>query len=80
MSIVDGTVTLTPGGDGIDAYTDAIVTGGTLSITSGGGASTGKPTTGSTKGIKAQTYIIVDGGTTTIDAGMTPSTPTARCA
>lgn len=73
VNITGGTVKLTTtAGDGIDAATDVIITGGDLDISAGGGASAGKDTSedaASTKGIKGGVYVIVDGGTVTVDSG-----------
>nr|WP_231979972.1 carbohydrate-binding domain-containing protein [Tessaracoccus coleopterorum] len=41
VRIVDGTLALTAGDEGIDATTDLIVEGGTLTVGAGGG--TGRP-------------------------------------
>ena len=68
VNLKGGTVTVEAGQDGIDATTDAILTGGTLNVTSGGGADAGKGTT-SGKGIKAGTFLIVDGATVNANSG-----------
>lgn len=73
VNISGGTVKLTTtAGDGIDAATDVIITGGDLGISAGGGAAAGKDTSEeakSTKGIKGGVYVIVDGGTVDVDSG-----------
>jgi hypothetical protein len=70
VNISGGTVKLTTtAGDGIDAATDVIITGGDLDISAGGGAAAGKDDENSTKGIKGGVYVIVDGGTINVDSG-----------
>ncbi|WP_130840680.1 carbohydrate-binding domain-containing protein [Corynebacterium neomassiliense] len=70
VNITGGTIKLTTtAGDGIDATTDVIITGGDLDISAGGGAAAGKNEDSSTKGIKGGVYVIVDGGTVNVDSG-----------
>jgi len=68
VSINDGTVTITATGDGVTAQTDAIINGGTLNITTGGGS--GKTVTGtaSAKALKGVVSTIINGGAITVSA------------
>jgi hypothetical protein len=64
---IEGSVlTVTSGADAIDAQTDVTVTGGQITVTSGGGSSSYSST--STKGIKAVNCLIVDSGIFTINS------------
>jgi spore coat protein CotH len=79
-----GTLNITAGGDGIQAETDITISGGELTISSGGGSANGNTTTGgnsffggmentttsgdSCKGIKAANGINITGGTINIDS------------
>ncbi len=66
--IVDGTIAATAAGDAVEAQTDALIAGGHLSLSSGGGSSGRIDPDASAKGIKAAASIAIDGGTLTIDA------------
>jgi cytoskeletal protein RodZ len=69
ISINAGTVTLTSsGGDAIDAQTDVIITGGQISVTSGGGSSNIIASDVSAKGIKGLVSVTVSGGTITANS------------
>lgn len=67
--IENSDITITAENDGIQAESAALIAGGTLTITSGGGSSVNLgDDADSAKGIKSESYIVVDGGTITIDA------------
>ncbi|HOP05764.1 MAG TPA: carbohydrate-binding domain-containing protein [candidate division Zixibacteria bacterium] len=68
VAIEEGTVDITAGGDAIDAATDALITGGTISIVSGGGSSYSVSGDASAKGIKAEVLVQIDGGTIDVSA------------
>ncbi len=68
VSINDGTVTITATGDGVTAQTDAIVNGGTLNITTGGGSSKTVTGTASAKALKGIVSTIINGGVITASA------------
>lgn len=63
-----GTVNVTAQGDGIHGETDIIVTGGTLTVRSGGGRTTPLPADASAKGLKAGVLIVTGGGQINVDA------------
>jgi hypothetical protein len=63
ISIEDCTITVTSAeGDAITAQTDLLITGGTFTLTSGGGSTTAPDDAVSTKGLKAVVCIVIDGG------------------
>jgi hypothetical protein len=63
VSIEDGTIKVTSTkGDAITAQTDLLVTGGTITLTSGGGSNARLDENVSTKGLKAGVFIIIDDG------------------
>ena len=66
--LTDGTITVQAGGDAVSAETDALVTGGTLALRSGGGAGVTPDAEASAKALKAGVLLVVDGGTLTMDA------------
>ncbi len=67
--IEDGTITVTSSqGDAITAQTDLLITGGTFTLTSGGGINAIQYTDVSTKGLKAGVSITIDGGTFSINS------------
>ncbi|MBN1516692.1 carbohydrate-binding domain-containing protein [Candidatus Sumerlaeota bacterium] len=67
--IEDGTLNLTStGADGFDAYTDALIKAGTITVTTGGGSGVTPSDLISTKGIKGTQCVIVDNGTFTINS------------
>ena len=69
ISIEDGTIDVTSTeGDAVTAQTDVIVSGGTLTLTSGGGSGVVKNELLSTKGLKAGGNIVIDDGTFSIDS------------
>lgn len=68
ISIEDGTIDITSTqGDAITAQTDLLVTGGTFTLTSGGGSAV-IPDDVSTKGLKAGVCIVIDDGDFTISS------------
>jgi hypothetical protein len=63
VSIEDGTIKVTSTkGDAISAQTDLLITGGTFTLTSGGGSNTRPDANISTKGLKAGVFMIIDDG------------------
>lgn len=69
VSIEDGTIKVaSTKGDAISAQTDLLVTGGTITLTSGGGSNAWLDENVSTKGLKAGVFIIIDGGTFSISS------------
>lgn len=64
IAIGDGQVTVTSSGDGLQAATDALVTGGTLSITAGSADSTEN----SARAIQGDVMVWVAGGVITAEA------------
>lgn len=67
--IEDGTVTVTSSmGDAITAQTDLLISGGTFTLTSGGGGFVAPDDNVSTKGLKAGMSIFVDNGVFTISS------------
>jgi len=68
ISIKDGMIDITSTkGDAITAQTDLLVTGGTFTLTSGGGSAV-TPDDVSTKGLKASVCIVIDDGDFTISS------------
>jgi hypothetical protein len=69
VDIRGGTLTLTTSaGDGIDAATDLVVTGGTLTAVTGGGHSETPSDDTSTKGLKSGVLSALEGGEITVEA------------
>lgn len=69
ITIEAGTLVLTStSGDGVSAETDLLITGGTLTVTTGGGAKTVPTSTLSTKGLKGQNTVVIDDGDFTINS------------
>ena len=62
-----GTVTVEAAGDALSAETDALVTGGTLVLSAGGGGTVTPDDDVSTKGLKGGALVVIDGGTLVID-------------
>jgi hypothetical protein len=63
VSIENGTIKVTSTkGDAISAQTDLLVTGGTFTLTSGGGSNAQPNSALSTKGLKAGVFVIIDDG------------------
>lgn len=63
ISIEQGSIVITAGGDGIQAETDLVVTGGAITVTTGGGSDVALDADLSAKGLKAVVAIVLDGGT-----------------
>ena len=63
-----GDLDVRAGGDALDAETDALVTGGALSLFAGTGASGTLASDASAKGIKGSASVVIDSGTFAIDA------------
>ncbi|MFI6034087.1 carbohydrate-binding domain-containing protein [Streptomyces sp. NPDC051315] len=68
VSVAGGTLKLTARGDGVDAATDLVVTGGRLTVGSGGGSGEQPSEDASAKGLKARVIGVLEGGTVTVDA------------
>jgi len=69
ISIEDGTIDITSTqGDAITAQTDLLVTGGIITLTSGGGSVVTPDEDVSTKGLKAGVCIVIDDGDFTISS------------
>lgn len=67
--IAAGTLTITAtNGDAISAETDLLITGGTITVTSGGGSSGKISSTVSTKGLKGSVSVVIDNGDFTINS------------
>ena len=63
ISIEAGVLNITAGGDAITAQTDVMVSGGEITVTSGGGSGAWADETVSAKGIKGVVSVNIDGGT-----------------
>lgn len=63
-----GVVDVSAGGDAIDGQTDAVVTGGEVSLSSGGGSNGRIDESTSAKGIKGMVSVVIDGGTITVSS------------
>jgi len=68
ISIENGVLNITAGGDAFDAQTNVHISAGDFVITSGGGASGVVDASTSAKGIKGTANVTIDGGTFTIDS------------
>ncbi|TMR98318.1 carbohydrate-binding domain-containing protein [Nonomuraea basaltis] len=68
ISITDGTVAVTAKGDGLDAATDLLVTGGKLTVSSGGGSGVAPADETSAKGLKSAVITVLEGGTIAVDS------------
>ena len=68
IAIENGTLKITAGGDAIQAETDVTVSGGALTLSSGGGYKARVDENTSAKGIKGGASVVIDGGTFAIDA------------
>jgi hypothetical protein len=66
--IEDGVIHITAAGDALTAATDVVITGGNLTLSSGGGSGQRISGTTSAKGIKAAVSLLVTGGSLTIDS------------
>lgn len=68
IAIDGGEITVSAAGDAITAASDVLITGGTFTLTTGGGAAARADEATSAKAIKGAASVIVDGGSFTIDA------------
>lgn len=68
ISLQAGTFSVTAGADAIQAETDVLITGGTFTLQSGGGAQAALSADASAKGIRAKVNLNIDAGTFTIDS------------
>jgi len=68
VSIYGGTISVTAGTDGIQAEAQLLVTGGTVTVTTGGGSTHSVGSSESAKALKATTDLTIQGGTITIDS------------
>lgn len=68
LQIADGTITVTSGGDALDAATDLVITGGDLTVQSGGGSTVAPADDTSAKGLKSGMITVVEGGTVKINS------------
>lgn len=66
ISIEGSTINISAGADGIQAETEILVTGGNITISSGGGSTIS--TANSAKGLKTGVNITIEGGTINIDS------------
>ena len=66
VAVEGGVLAITAGADGIQAETVLAISGGDITITSGGGSS--NTATDSAKGLKADVQLTVSGGLITVDA------------
>ena len=67
VSITDSDLTLTSGEDGIQAETTLTVSGGSCTVTAGGGSGAALADDASAKGLKAGVSLLVSGGEFTLD-------------
>jgi len=68
ISIESGSVTATAGMDGLTAETDAIIAGGTFTLTTGGGSNASVSSSVSAKGIKGLVSVIIGDGTFSVSS------------
>jgi hypothetical protein len=68
ISIYGGTFYIAAGADGIQAKTRVLISGGDITISSGGGSTYTAGSSDSTKGIKAGVNVAIDGGNIDIDS------------
>ncbi|MFC8666589.1 carbohydrate-binding domain-containing protein [Streptomyces sp. NPDC057199] len=68
VAVGGGTVKVTAEGDGVDAAGDLVVTGGSLTVESGGGSGAQPSDDASTKGLKAGVINVLEGGTVAVNA------------
>lgn len=66
--IEGGIVDVTAGGDAIDGQTDAMISGGQVSLSSGGGSNGRIDESASAKGIKGVVSVTIDGGTIAVNS------------
>lgn len=67
ISIEQGQIVVTVGGDALTAATDVLIASGDLTLTAGGGSSATLAADQSAKGIKAGAEIVIDGGSFHLD-------------
>ncbi len=68
VSVENGTFNITAAGDGIQAETNAVISGGTFTLTTGGGSSYTVSGDNSAKGIKGNAGVNIAGGNFTISS------------
>ena len=68
VSILGGDLNITAGEDGIQAEAQVLITGGNITVTTGGGSTHSVSSTESAKGIKATVDATIQGGTIVIDS------------
>lgn len=68
VSVAAGAVTVTAGDDAVQAQTDAIVSGGSVTAISGGGAGATVAEDASAKGIKGDVSVVVSGGSVSVSS------------
>lgn len=66
--VLGGDIVVTAGGDGIDAATSVELAGGTLEITTAGGASGSLSADLSAKGVKGDVAVVINGADVTVDS------------
>ncbi len=66
--VLGGDTVATAGGDGIDAATSVELAGGSLEITTGGGASGNLSADLSAKGVKGDVAVVINGADVTVDS------------
>jgi hypothetical protein len=68
ISIAQGVVNISAGGDAINAQTDVLISGGEFTLKTGGGSGRRASDNTSAKGIKGSVSVIINAGTFNIDA------------
>ncbi len=68
VSILGGTITIEAEADGIEAESQVLISGGTITVSSGGGSSMSVGDTESAKGIKSGADLTIQGGTINVDS------------
>lgn len=68
VAVAGGTIEIEATGDGVDAATDIVTTGGTITVTAGGGHTVQPSDDTSAKGLKSGVITVLEGGTATVDA------------
>lgn len=66
--IDNGTLKITSSGDAISAMTDALISDGDITVTSGGGSAKKPSATVSSKGVKGLVNTVIDNGTITVNS------------
>jgi hypothetical protein len=62
VSVEDGVIHITSGGDAVSAETDVLIANGAVTLTSGGGGNVAKNDAVSTKGLKGGVSVVIDNG------------------